>query len=475
MKQTAFIPTLVLTAGVAFGIGWIAKPGGPANEGDSAKTGGGTKSGSATNRTGSRPAGSGSFSSAKSGAVGDFLAKYSSGDTIHAEDMTAAIEAMRKENDPILRRKLFTELLENLSPENAKAAFLAMQSGRRGGFGFGRGGGDDELRLLANAWGRIDGPGAVKALEEMRAERGTEGGEGRGGRGGRGGDRGSTELVSVLAGWATADGTAAANYVSGVEDERQQRMLAFGVVRGMMVNGVDEAMSYVSSLPKTEDGGRTQSFYMSTIASEMLEEGLDSAKSWVNTINDSDLKSGALSRVAESAVREDLAGAVEWVTQYAGEEAGRRAINRVANEWAEEDPQAVLTWADTLPEEAKAEAYGEAFEEWTREDATAAGDFLTKMEASPARDSAVGEYATNLARQAPDKAISWAETISNQESRTETLTQVARSWYFQDREAATLWLETSGLPEASVQAVTAERRGFDFRGGGGGGPGRGGR
>ena len=464
MKRSALIPVLLLTAGLAFGLGWISKPS-QENGGNDAEAGGSKSAGSAFRSN--RPLGAIRSSSDGKGGVKEFLSQYTSGGTISSEDMTAAIEQMRKENDPILRRKLFTELLENLTPENAQAAYVALQNGRRRG----RGAGDDELRLMAHAWGRIDGPGAIKALTDMRAERdGEEGGRGRG----RGGERGGIDLVSVLSGWATADGGAAANYVSGVEDEREKSMLSYGVVRGMMVNGVDEAMAYVSSLPQTEDGGRTQNWYMSTIASEMLEEGLDSAKAWVDTITDPNLRGGALSRVAESAVRDDLESAVEWVTQYAGDEAGQRAVNRVANEWAEDDPQAVLTWADSLPDAAKAEAYGEAFEEWTRQDATAAGEYLTNMEASPARDSAVEEFATTLSREDPATAIQWANSISDGESRTETLTQVARSWYYRDREAATQWIETSGLPEESVEAITAERRGFDPRGGGrrpgGGGP-----
>jgi hypothetical protein len=453
MKPTIFVPVLALTAGAAFGLGWITRPDGENNS--DAKSEEGKRGGSST-RPSIRPS---TFGSGKSGAnpVADFVARFASGGEISDQDMKAAIDAMRKENDPLLRRKLFTALLEQLTPDNAMAAYLALQGGRRGG-GFGRGG-DDELRLLANAWGRIDGPGAIKALTEMRKERENTEGEGRGGRG-RGGDmRGGTELVSVLSGWATVDGAAAGSYVNSIEDERQQRMAAYGVVRGLMVNGVDGAMSYVASLPKDEDSGRTQAFYMSTIAGEMLEQGLDSAKDWVNSINDPDLKGGALSRVAESAIRDDLASAVEWVTQYADEESAERAISRVANEWAEDDPQAVLTWADNLPEGAQAEAYGEAFEEWTRQDATAAGEYLTTIPASPARDAAVEEFSTTLARREPTTAIRWAETIGDQESRTETLTQVARSWYSQDQTAATTWLETSGLPAESVEAVTSERGG----------------
>ena len=464
MKRSALIPVLLLTAGLAFGLGWISKPS-QANGGSSVAAGGSKSTGAASRPI--RPSAAPRSSSDGRGGVNEFLSQYISGGTISSDNMTAAIEQMRKENDPILRRKLFSELLENLTPENAQAAYVALQSGRRRG----RGAGDDELRLMAHAWGRIDGPGAIKALTAMRAEReGEEGGRGRG----RGGERGGIDLVSVLSGWATADGRAAANYVSGVEDDREKSMLSFGVVRGMMVNGVDEAMAYVSSLPQTEDGGRTQNWYMSTIASEMLEEGLDSAKAWVDTISDPNLRGGALSRVAESAVRDDLESAVEWVTQYAGDEAGQRAVNRVADEWAEDDPQAVLTWADSLPDAAKAEAYGEAFEEWTRRDATAAGDFLTGMEPSTARDSAVEEFSTTLSREEPATAIQWAETISNVETRVDTLTQVARSWFYRDREAASQWIETSGLPQEAIESITAERRGFDGRGGGGGRPGGGG-
>ncbi len=111
---------------------------------------------------------------------------------------------------------------------------------------------------------------------------------------------------------------------------------------------------------------------------------------------------------------------------------------------------------------------------WAGRDATAAGEYRTTREPSPARDSAVEEFSTTLSREEPATAIKWAETISNEETRTDALTQVARSWYYRDREAATQWLETSGLPEESVQAVTADRQSGRGRGpGGGGGPPRG--
>lgn len=479
MKQYTLVPVLVLTAGAAFALGWIARP----DQKSSAKAEASTDSKVLTNRANLRPTSGSSFAKSARGPVEAFVSRFGQSGALAPEEMASAIEALRKENDPILRRKLFTELLEQLTPDNAAAAYLALREGRQGPgrFGPGRGGdGEDEIRLLANAWGRLDGAGAVAALtkmrEEQQAEEGEEGeGRGRGGRGGRGGDmRSGMDIVAALSGWATSGGVAAAKHVNGIEDERERQIAGFGVVRGMMVNGVDEAMGYIASMPKGEDGGRAQSFYTSMVANEMLEQGTESAKAWVDTISDPDLRSGALSRVAESAVRENLDEAVQWVTKYANDESAQRAISRVADEWAEKDPQAVLTWAEGLPETAKAEAYGQAFQEWARQDPTAAGEYLGTLPNSTSRDAAVEEYAQNVAREEPSAAIQWAETISDQESRIETITDVARTWYRQDQEAATQWLETSGLPEETVKSVTeAPQRGFDrFRGGPGGRRGR---
>ena len=93
MKQSALIPILVLTAGGAFGLGWIVKPGATGENGNLV---GGSKSTSSSSRL-ARPAGSGNSKSNSADRVEDFLANYTSGGTISPEDMTAAIEQMRKE------------------------------------------------------------------------------------------------------------------------------------------------------------------------------------------------------------------------------------------------------------------------------------------------------------------------------------------------------------------------------------------
>jgi hypothetical protein len=446
MKNPTLIPLFSLTAAAAFGLGWFVRP----DARNDQKNPNGSESADRKSRfmTGSRPSGGGLRSA---GPESEFISKYLINGSISGEDMTSAIKEISDTNDPLLRQKMFAALLENLTSENARSAFLALREGRRGG-PFGRGG-EDQIRLLANAWGRIDGAGAVAALKEIASEESENNRDDRRGRG----DRGSGALSGVLAGWATMDGAAASAYVGGIEDEREQRGAAFGVLQGMLVNGVDEAMGFVRNLPDSEDSARTKGFYMAMVTAEMLEQGLDQAKTWVDTVKEPELRTGALARVTMEIMNEDRAEAAEWIAQFGDEDAAAPAVNRLADDWANEDPKAVMDWAENLSGKSKAEAYEEAMQSWARQDPAAAGEYLSSLKESPERDAAVGGYATRVSREDPGSAMEWAKTINDEGIREETMVDVARDWYRNDKTAAEEWIASSGLSEEAVESITTRR------------------
>ena len=463
MKNSTIIPLVTLTAAAAFGLGWVARP-------DSADSDQAANPDDANTRQrviSSDNRGSGGSASGGS-AESRFLSKYLQEGEISSEDMTAAIKELSETNDPLLRQKMLALLLEKLTPENAKDAFLALQKNRRGG-PMGRGG-EDELRLLANAWGRIDGAGAIAALKEMSDAMGGEGG--RGGRGGPGGL--GREMISALSGWATSDSGAAIAHFEGLEDGMEKRFAAAGIIQGMLVNGVDDAMGFVQSLPEGEGDGREKGYYMSMITSEMIEQGLDTAQSWASTVTDPKLRSGAFTEVTRELMRDDREAAAEYIVKNGEDEAIATAANRLADSWAREDPEAVLKWADNLSGKAKAEAYEEAVESWVRESPEEVAEFIGDLDPSPERDSAVGAFAERVANDDPVAAMEWADTISNADLKLETQIDVARDWYRDDKTAANEWIAAANLPEETVKRITEPGRGggFDFRGRGGRGGGR---
>ena len=468
--QPTTIVILLVSALAAFGLGWTLKPSKPTLAEDLARQQrAAPKSSLPENNTAKQEPPEKARIKANPTGSGEFAAFKTKG-KISPEKMGPAVKRVIDENDPLKKQVLFSKLLGELTPENAVAAYDALRESSRGGRGgFGRGGGN-QMQLLLNAWGRIDGAGAVAELtareEKRRADGGDRGGRrDRGGWGGRDGG-GSFDLYGVVSGWATTDADAASGYVDTLEDGRQKGMLTNGIVQGLLVKGVDEALDFVSSLP-VDDEGRGRHMY--TIASEMMEQGTSTAANWVSTIQDDKLKEGAMNRIAGSYAREDLEGAVAWVENHASGEYARGAVTEVAEQWAESDPQAVIDWATSLPETAQAGAFEEALDEWTEKDPLAASQYLEQMPDSPAKNAGIEGFATELAEEDGESAVIWAETITDPGLRQKTLSRVAWEWYRQDRESAGAWLESSDLPQETVQRIVeSSDRGRGGRGDWGG-------
>ena len=54
--------------------------------------------------------------------------------------------------------------------------------------------------------------------------------------------------------------------------------------------------------------------------------------------------------------------------------------------------------------------------------------------------------AQNVLRKDPEGALAWAGTISEDQMRTRTVTDLVRNWMRRDADAAGKWVQTSQLP-----------------------------
>ena len=91
--------------------------------------------------------------------------------------------------------------------------------------------------------------------------------------------------------------------------------------------------------------------------------------------------------------------------------------------------------------------------EWTGSDPAAASQYLTEMPQSPAKDSAISGFSRRLAWEDPQSAITWAQTISSEGQRTQTLIAAGRAWNQREPTNAALWLSASELPAEVQQAI----------------------
>ena len=74
------------------------------------------------------------------------------------------------------------------------------------------------------------------------------------------------------------------------------------------------------------------------------------------------------------------------------------------------------------------------------------------MPDSPARNAAITGFSSRLAWEDPTAALVWAETITSEGQRHESILHIGRAWARKDAEAAADWAANAGLPENVQQA-----------------------
>lgn len=439
-------------AGAAFTAGYLIKPGAESKD---------TASSTIRSIADKAPSGNGAGQKkaavvvSKDNAVLDFYKRYGldTGAPISPDKMKEAMLEAIRESDPVKSQLMFARLMEELTPENAPAA-LAMIRENVSGFESMR-----YMGTLAYKWGQVDPHTAMKELAK---------GDDRGGR--------MTQNV-VLTGWAATDPKAAMEWLNAYEGEGKE-WLGMSIVNGLAKSDPEGALKYVSGLENKEERARGAE----TIAREMIRlGGSEKAVAWLNSLTDPDMKSGAFRTVAEQIMRGDPAKAAEWIKAYAGEEYARDAVRTISETMARKDPQEALKFASSLTGKAQSSAIGQAVNEWVRQNEGAgmadAAKYVESLPAGESRDAGARAIAREAVREDPQAAIAWANSIKDQEERTDTLIDVARRYMREDRAAAEAWLAQSGLSAEDQQRVTNPTRGDwgGFQGGGGfnGGGGRG--
>jgi hypothetical protein len=234
---------------------------------------------------------------------------------------------------PLERRELFSQILANLTPENAKLMreqIIHLDSN------------SSEFRDFHYQWGAIAGEEAVV----------------------NGAETPERDMATTLAGWAASNPDAALTYFNGLEPDAQNGSgMKWGAVYGLIAADPNLAVRF--TMDRQQAGDKEASRLMDLVTRQVIKSG--------NPVE-------------------------------------------------------------------------------------AATDRLGSMSVSPERDSATYGYATRVAWENPTAAIEWANTISNEGTRTDALMETGRAYFRKDPEGAKQWLSKSGLNEEQQKRVTSSRR-----------------
>ena len=364
---------------------------------------------------------------------------------LDAEAMSTAMGAVLTESDPVVALERFTSLLRSLTPENAAAAWQAVENAR----------GPEALRyasVLAHAWGAMDGPGALDALGKSRSRESTQ------------------ARFHAMTGWASRDAAGAMAWLDDLktappgdaetarggkgrrEDRDGMALLRLGLVNGMGATDPDGAARWIGGMDEKERGP-----LLAAVARRQMALGFDNAAAWASRITDPALRADAVASVARRYADDSPEQAAAWAASEATRPEGREAVGAVAREWAARDPEKAIAWIQQLPQgPAQQEAWEDAFRSWSRTDPEASSRWLNTMPQGPSRDAAVSSLSRSVARSDPAAAIAWAGTIADPTARDAALLRTAQLWRTVDESAALQWAAANLPPDQQQRLATEE-------------------
>lgn len=307
-------------------------------------------------------------------------------------DITELGEELRTAKGPIARRLVFAEILKNLTPENARLmreqiAHLPQDS--------------SEFREFHYAWGSMAGQEAVT----------------------HGADTPKRDMAASLAGWASADPSAAMAYFNSLSPEAQSNgtHMKWGAAFGLADADPRLALEF---------------------ATERMNNGDKEASKMVHIATGAVLRSGD---------REELTA---FLAETPEGEPTIQAHQHAARELAKTDPAGTVEWAQNLPEgDGRNHALGSSFHIWAGRSPEEAAKAISSVPADQ-RDAATYGYATRVVHDDPAVGVEWAANIQNPDARGRALVDTGRVFFRRAPNAAREWLATANLPEESVQKIT---------------------
>jgi len=245
---------------------------------------------------------------------------------------------------------------------------------------------------------------------------------------------------SVASEWAKQDANAALAWAKGLPDE----------VKGDALGNIIEQITTDDPLRAAEVAmgfeGEQQERSLRTIADRWSANEPEKALKWAEGLT-SEGRVGVMEEALENWVRKDAESTVAYLDKMESSERDS-IMKEVVEQWARNGEEATAEAAKWVASQddgkGKVDATGEVVGQWMRSDPEAASEWLGEQPVGDARDRGVAALLRDRSvREDPSAAVAWADTISNDEMRSEQVERSARSWLASDRASALEYLETS--------------------------------
>ncbi|MEM0895579.1 MAG: hypothetical protein AAGJ79_01745 [Verrucomicrobiota bacterium] len=372
---------------------------------------------------------------------------------LSAEELAELVAKAGKSLDPLEGRRSFDRILASITRENAPVLREGLLEA---------GVSAEMMEIFDFAWGAEDPDGVLDYLQLVEESQ-TEG-----------------LLANAVPGWASKEPQGAIHYVEGLSAGEFQDAMTGELVKGLAVNDLDLATSYITELQARTDREVRQP--MEILSNSVVQvSSVDEAVEWVERLPAPELQEAALDPVGRQFARERPEDAMEWAERFARRNRIWRSIVPVGEEIVVRQPRRVYEWIAPLPPSApRLEMVEGSVREIARDSIPKAEEMVAQIPDPPTRDAAIDGLLDVVFERREAFSVSgtsvsgsssgvsmgaesgrgaewvshysnWASEIQDPGRRETTIITVADQWLETDPGAAMSWLtevETSSNPRS---------------------------
>ena len=337
----------------------------------------------------------------------------------------ARLESIVRGENPYERNRALLAFLDRLAPGDFEGVVdhfraLGITEERLGEYG-----------LILAAWAKVD-PLAALAYAKAKTDN-------------------PFAARAILTSWATEDAAAAVRWAQNNHQGDGANPWLIGVIRGIAATDIEGASNLLKSMPRSVERGEA----LDVLLPHLLAKGNESTRTWIASIDDDALRSGAMMRAAEAMAKTDPAGTVAWLMENPGEALDRR-LDDVFGIWAKQDEAAARSALNTLPTgEIRSDALRGVV---TRLALSKPNEAVALMDQYPdeVNDRTVRNFIWHSFGKDPAAALGEVSRIGDEDRRNEMYRRAMGVWMRRDTTAAKAWLNANPLPESVTRSLSQD-------------------
>ena len=264
--------------------------------------------------------------------------------------------------------------------------------------------------------------------------------------------RNSYEISEIASSWALADPDTAFSWLDSLEVAGSTReQLISNTISQLADKDPSKAASYTLSIEDTE----VRKGAIQSLVGKWGLQDLAATKTWITThlekSEQAEANSYLISRLSSSdptKALELLAEASQSLTPEEVKKQFERSRKSISISWAHKDPNAAAAWAQAQPDdEERHQLVANVVDGWAEFDTTGAANFVLTLNEGKERDSAIKSLVSELGRWDPESAFLWAESTTDLKARERVVSSTIRTWTRSDPDAAREALLKANIPE----------------------------